>query len=58
MPFANLTDSFAVAMDQWSTQHYAFIVETFFKIGNSLVKTWRIFHRHLNPAHHRSHNTM
>jgi hypothetical protein len=45
-------------MDQWSTQHRAFIVETFFKNGNYLVKTQRIFHKHFNITCHRSQNTM
>jgi hypothetical protein len=30
MSFASLTDAAAVAMDQWSVQHHAFIVERFF----------------------------
>jgi hypothetical protein len=29
--FASLIDAVAVAMEQWSVQHCAFIVETFFK---------------------------
>jgi hypothetical protein len=33
--FASLTDVVAVAMEQWSARHLAFIVETFFK--------WRLF---------------
>jgi hypothetical protein len=39
--FANLTNAVAVAMvamKQWSA-HHAFIVETFFKNGDSVVKT-------------------
>jgi hypothetical protein len=31
MSFASLTDAVAVAMEQWSAQHCAFIIETFFK---------------------------
>jgi hypothetical protein len=34
MSFASLTDAAGVAMDQWSAQHFAFIVETFFKTGD------------------------
>jgi hypothetical protein len=29
MPFSSLTDGVAVAMEQWSVQHHASIVETF-----------------------------
>jgi hypothetical protein len=36
MSFANLTDT-AVAMEQWSAQHGAFIDETFFKNGETLL---------------------
>jgi hypothetical protein len=31
MSFACLTDAVAIAMGQWSAQHRAFIVKTFFK---------------------------
>jgi hypothetical protein len=30
LSFASLPDAVAVAMEQWSVQHRAFIVETFF----------------------------
>jgi hypothetical protein len=30
MSFASLTDAIAVAMEQWSAQHSAFIVETLY----------------------------
>jgi hypothetical protein len=30
MPFASLSDTVAVATEQWCMQHRAFIVETFF----------------------------
>jgi hypothetical protein len=30
MSFASLTDAVAVAMEQWSAQHHAFIAEIFF----------------------------
>jgi hypothetical protein len=36
--------------EQWSTQHPAFIVETFFKNGGSVVKLQQIFHKHFNFA--------
>jgi hypothetical protein len=39
MSFPSLTDAFAVAMEQWGAQHCVFISETFFKNGNSVVKT-------------------
>jgi hypothetical protein len=32
---ATLTDDAAVAMEQWSMQHHAYIVETYFKNGDS-----------------------
>jgi hypothetical protein len=38
MSFASLTDTIAVAMEQWSMQDCAFIAETIFKNGNSVVK--------------------
>jgi hypothetical protein len=34
MSFANVTDAFAVAMEQWSVQCRAFIVEMFLKSGD------------------------
>jgi hypothetical protein len=52
MSFAGLTDAIAVAMEQWSTQ-CAFITETSFKNGDSVVKTQRTFHKHFNTAHHK-----
>jgi glutamine synthetase type III len=39
MTFASLSDAVAVAMKQWSMQHCAFTVETFFLNGDSVVKT-------------------
>jgi hypothetical protein len=39
MSLAILTDAVAVAMGQWSVQHRAFVVETFFKNSSSVVKT-------------------
>jgi hypothetical protein len=38
MPLASLTDAVGVAMEQWSTQHRVFNVETFFKNGGSVFK--------------------
>jgi hypothetical protein len=38
MSFTSLTDAAAVAMKQSSAQHCAFIIETFFKNGDSVVK--------------------
>jgi hypothetical protein len=42
MSFAGLTDAVAVAMEQCSAQHHAFIAETDFK-KTTLVKTQRYF---------------
>jgi hypothetical protein len=52
MSFASLTDAGLVGTEQRSTQHLAFIVETFFKNGGSVVKTQRIFRKHFSSAHH------
>jgi hypothetical protein len=52
MSFASLTAAVLVGMEQWSTQHLAFIVEMFVKNGGSVVKTQGIFHKHFNSAHH------
>jgi hypothetical protein len=61
MSFVSLTNAGTVAMEQWSTQNCKFTVETFFKNGDSVVKTQQIFHKHFNIAHHRKvpcHNTI
>jgi hypothetical protein len=34
MSFASLTDAVAAAMEQWNTQHRAYIVETFSENGD------------------------
>jgi hypothetical protein len=39
MSFASLTYAIAVALEQWSTKHHAFIVETFLKNGGFVFKT-------------------
>jgi hypothetical protein len=39
-------------MEQWRVQHCAFIVETFLKNGDSVVKTQRIFREYFNIARH------
>ena len=36
----------AVAMEQWTAQHHAFVVEDYFKNGDSDVTTERLFRRH------------
>jgi hypothetical protein len=53
MSFASLTDAAAVAMEQSSAQHCEFIVDTFFKNGDSVVKMQQIFCKHFNIACHR-----
>jgi hypothetical protein len=48
-------------MEQWGAQHCVFISETFFKNGNSVVKTQWIFHKHFIIASHGKipcHNTI
>jgi hypothetical protein len=49
-----VTDVIAVVMEQYSVQHCTFIVETFFFLKTlTVVKTQRIFCKHLDVAHHR-----
>ena len=35
-------------MEHWSVEHWAFIVETYFKNNDSVIVTQWIFHRHFN----------
>jgi len=42
----------SVAMEQWTAQHCAFIVEAYFKNGDSAISTQRLFRRHFNIPHH------
>jgi len=42
----------SVDMEQWTAQQHAFIVEAYFKNGNSAITTQRLFHRHFNIPHH------
>jgi hypothetical protein len=51
MSFVRLIDAVAVAMEQWSAQQRALIVETFLKMV-TVVKTQRIFRKHFNTARH------
>ena len=39
-------------MEQWSPQHRAFVVETFFKNGESVIVTQRKFRLHFNVPRH------
>jgi len=39
-------------MEQWSPEHRAFVVETFFKNGESVIVTQRKFRLHFNVPHH------
>jgi len=39
-------------MEQWGRQHRAFVVETFFKNGESVTVTQRKFCLHFNVARH------
>jgi len=46
----------SVAMEQWTAQHCAFVVEANFKYGDSAITTQRLFCRHFNiPCHGRVH---
>ena len=38
----------SVAMEQWTAQHRAFVVEAYFKNDDSAVTTQRLFRRHFN----------
>ena len=42
----------SVAMEQWTAQHLAFVVEAYFKNGYSAVTTQRLFRRHCNIPRH------
>jgi len=42
----------SVAMEQWTAQHRAFVVEAYFKNGGSAVTTQRLFRRHFNIPRH------
>ncbi|GFG32714.1 hypothetical protein Cfor_06476 [Coptotermes formosanus] len=44
----NLCHASSEAMDRWTAQHRAFIVETYFKNGDSVVKTQRLCCTHFN----------
>ena len=44
----------SVAMEQWTAQRRAFVVEAYFKNGDSAVTTQRLFRIHFNiPRHDR-----
>jgi len=42
----------SVAMEQWTAQHGAFVVEAYFKNGDSAVTTQRLFLRYFNIPRH------
>ena len=42
----------SVAMEQWTAQHHTFVVEAYFKNGDSAVTTQRLFRRHFNIPRH------
>ena len=51
---ASWFNAISVAMEHWTAQHRAFVVEAYFKNGDSTVKTQRLFRRHFNiPSHGR-----
>ena len=42
----------SVAMEQWTAQPRAFVVEAYFKNGDSTITTQRLFRRHFNIPRH------
>ena len=42
----------SVIMEPWSVQHRAFVVEAYFKNGDSVVRTQRLFRRNFHVARH------
>ena len=42
----------SVALEQWTGQHGAFVVEDYFKNGDSAVTTQRLFRRHYKIPRH------
>ena len=49
---ASWLNAVSVAMEQWTVQHRAFVVEAYFRNGDSAVTTQRLFHRYFNNHHH------
>ena len=49
---ASCFNAISVAMEQWTAQHRAFIVEAYFKNGDSAVTTQTVFRRHFNIPDH------
>lgn len=43
---------FCVNMEVWTAEHRAFVIETFFKNGDSVVKTQRVFRFQFNVGRH------
>jgi len=42
----------SVAMEQWTVQHRAFVVEAYFKNGDSAARTQQLFLRPFNIPRH------
>jgi transposase-like protein len=42
----------SVTMEQWTAQHRAFVVEAYFKNGDSAVTTQRLYRGHFNIPRH------
>jgi len=42
----------SVAIEQWTAQHRAFVVEAYFKNGDTAVTTQRLFRIHSNIPRH------
>jgi len=51
-PVANWLHAISVAMEQWTAQYRAFVVEAYFKNGDSAITTQRLFRRHFNITRH------
>jgi hypothetical protein len=39
-------------MEQWTSQHRAFVIAAYFKNGDSAITTQWLFHRHFNIPDH------
>ena len=49
---ASWFQAISVAMEQWTAEHRAFVVEAYFKNGDSAVTAQRLLHRHFNIPRH------
>ncbi|GFG31159.1 hypothetical protein Cfor_08627 [Coptotermes formosanus] len=49
---ANLSHASSEAMERWTAQRHAFVVEAYFKNGCSVVITLRLFRTYFNVPRH------